>query len=175
MAASVCEYPAHLARHRQLAGGRTVLVRPVRATDDAAEREFFTGLSERTRRMRFQRFSGAVTDELMHFYTHVDYDRHMAFVCEFDGQVVGDARYVAHPGTRTCEFGIVIADEWHHSGIAPFLMQALTRAAHAHGFETIEGLVLADNADMLGFVKELGFEVQPSAEDPSLVRITKKL
>ncbi len=175
MEARRVEYPAHLARQRRLADGRTVVIRPVRAEDEAAERAFFDALSGQTRRLRFQRFTGAMTGELMHFFTHIDYDRHMAFVCESDARLVGDARYVANPGTRSCELGIVIADDWHHSGIAQLLMDALVRAAQARGFETMEGLVLADNVDMLGFVRELGFETRPAPEDPTLVRIGRKL
>ena len=175
MEARLAEYPAHLVRQRRLADGRTVLIRPVRGDDEAAERAFFDALSEKTRKLRFQRFTAAMTGELMHFFTHIDYDRHMAFVGECDGRLVGDARYVANPGTRSCELGIVIADDWHHSGIAQLLMDALVRAAQARGFETMEGLVLADNVDMLGFVRELGFEARPAAEDPALVRIGRKL
>ena len=82
----------------------------------------------------------------MRFYTHIDYDRHMAFVCEAGDRIVGDARYVANPGTRSCELGIAVADDWHHTGVAQLLMQALVRKAQARGFETMQGLVLADNA-----------------------------
>lgn len=175
MEAKSAVYPAHLARQRRLANGATVLVRPVRPEDESAERDFFTALSENTRRLRFQRFTGAITDELLRFYTRIDYDRHMAFVCEADGRLVGEARYVANPGTRSCELGIVVADDWHHTGIAQLLLDALMRAAHARGFETMEGLVLAENRDMQDFVRELGFDVEPMAEEPSLVRVVKKL
>lgn len=168
-------YPAHLARQRKLGDGRVVLVRPVRPDDMAAEREFFAALSPQTRHLRFQRFTGELTAELMRFYTHIDYDRHMAFVCEFDGRIVGDARYVANPGTRLCELGIVVADAWHHTGIAQLLLDALMRAARARGFELMEGLVLAENADMLDFVRQLGFELEPMPQEPALVRVVKKL
>ena len=168
-------YPAHLSRQRRLADGRTVIVRPVRPEDETLEREFFAALSAQTRRLRFQRFTGAITDELMHFYTHVDYDRHMAFVCEADARLVGEARYVANNGTRSCELGIVVADDWHHTGVAQLLLDALMRAAQARGFETMEGLVLAENRDMLDFVRQLGFEIEPVPQEPSLVRVTKKL
>lgn len=171
----VAEYPAHLARQRRLADGRAVTIRPVREDDERRELEFFTGLSLGTQRLRFQRFTGALNEALMRFYTHIDYDRHMAFVCEHDGRIVGDARYVANPGTRSCELGIVIADDWHHSGIAQLLMDALIRAARARGFATLEGLVLANNTDMLNFVRELGFTVDDIPAEPGLVRVVKRL
>lgn len=175
MGAKTTAYPAHLLRVRRLADGRAVLIRPVRPEDASLEREFFSGLSEETRRLRFQRYTGVLSDEMIHFYTHVDYARHMAFVCEHEGHIVGEARYVANPGTRSCELGIVIADDWHHSGIAQLLIDALIRVANARGFEVMEGLVLAENREMLGFVKELGFDVYPAPQDASLVRVVRQL
>lgn len=168
-------YPAHLARSRRLADGRSVVIRPIRAEDEARERDFLEQLSGDTRRRRFMKYAGAVNSELAHFHAHVDYDRHMAFVCEADGRLVGDARYVANPDRRSCEFGIVMADDWHHTGVAQLLMDALIRAARARGFETIEGLVLSDNPDMLAFARSLGFELVPAPEQPSTVRAVKKL
>jgi acetyltransferase len=171
----VTPYPSHLARTRSLKDGRAVTIRPVREDDEAKETAFFSGLSERARRLRFQRRTGAPDEGLMHFFTHIDYARHMAFVCEFEGALVGDARYLANADGRSSEFGIVVAAAWHHTGIAQLLMDALIRAAQARGFETMEGLVLRDNGDMLDFVKQLGFEAVPAQEDPATVRVVRKL
>jgi acetyltransferase len=175
MATASAAYPAHLARERALADGRKVLIRPVKPDDEPAERQFYESLSDETRRLRFQRWGGSLGPELIHFFTHVDYDRHMAFVCEAGKNLVGEARYVANPGGRSCEFGIVVGDAWHHSGIAQLLMDALIRAAQARGFETMEGLVLRDNRDMLRFVQRFGFEAQPLDGEPTTFRIVRKL
>jgi acetyltransferase len=103
----------------------------------------------------------------------------MAFVCEaaVDGkpELVGEARYVANPDGRSCEFAVVIADAWHKSGIAGLLMEALIRAAQAHGLSTMEGLVLRENRDMLRFVKALGFEATPDPVEPTMARVERKL
>ena len=175
----MAEYPLHLARRRTLADGRTVMIRPIRAEDEPRTREFFAQLSDESRQQRFMKFVHAVSEHLVHFFTHVDYDRHMAFVCEasVEGEphLIGDARYIANPDGRSCEFGIVVADDWHHTGIAQLLMAELMRAARERGFATMEGLVLRDNADMLGFVSALGFAVQDMPEEPGLVRVVKRL
>lgn len=173
------EFPGRLARRRVLADGRIVVVRPVCPGDEAAEREFLRGLSERSRRLRFMSFASAPTDELARFYTHIDYDRHMAFVCEAEVRgrtaIVGEARYLANPDGRSCELGIVIADDWHHTGIAQLLLAALMQAARARRFDTIEGLVLSENKDMLDFVAALGFAIHPVPEAPATVRVVRKL
>lgn len=158
-----------------LADGRSVVIRPVAPEDEPAERRFFARLSPQTRRLRFHNSVSVVNDGLIHFYTHIDHDRHIALVCEHDGEIVGDARCVAHPAAVSCELGIVVADDWHHTGIAQLLMSALIDAAHAHGLCTIEGLVLRDNTDMLDFVRTFGFEVLPVPEDIVTVRVVKWL
>jgi acetyltransferase len=167
-------YPQHLARSARLGDGRTVLIRPIRADDEPGERAFFERLSPETRRLRFLAWS-PLNDQLLHFFTHIDYDRHMAFVCEHDGRLVGEARYVANPDARSCEFGIVTGDDWRHSGIARLLMESLIDAARERGFETLEGLVLRENANMLDFVRELGFELHAVPDDPPLVRVRRRL
>jgi acetyltransferase len=175
----MAEYPLHLARRRALADGRTVTIRPIRAEDELRTRDFFDHLSEDARQMRFMKYVKALSDKMIHFFTHIDYEKHMAFVCEADVEgrptLVGEARYVANADGRSCEFGVVIADDWHHSGIAGLLMEALVRAARAQRFDTMEGMVLRDNRDMLKFVRALGFEATPDPVESTLMRAVKKL
>jgi acetyltransferase len=103
----------------------------------------------------------------------------MAFVCEatLDGveEIVGEARYGANPDGESCEFSVVIADDWHKSGIGGLLMNALMRYATASGFKTMEGIVLRDNRTMVKFVRALGFEVTPVEEEPTLLRVVRRL
>jgi acetyltransferase len=175
----MAEYPLHLARKRTLADGRAVTIRPIRADDEMPTRDFFDHLSADARHLRFMKFVKALSDKMIHFFTHIDYAKHMAFVCEaeIDGRptLVGEARYVANTDGRSCEFGVVIADDWHGSGIAGLLMEALIRAARAQRFDTMEGLVLRDNHDMLKFVRALGFEATPDPVESTLMRAVKKL
>jgi acetyltransferase len=49
------------------------------------------------------------------------------------------------------------------------------REARERGFATMEGLVVASNAEMLRFVRALGFAVEPIPEDRRSLRIVKKL
>ena len=170
-------YPGYFAREHHLADGRSVLIRPILPEDESQEQAFFSGLSRASRRMRFQQWVGTLAEPPLHFFTHIDYGRHMAFVCleKQTGRLVGEARYVANPDGRSCELGIVVSDDWHHTGIAQHLMDALIDAARARGFEKMEGLVLAENTGMLAFVGALGFEARRAPEDPATVRISKNL
>ena len=175
----MADYPAHLACEHRLADGRAVNIRPIGPGDDAAERAFLAGLSEESWRLRFMNYVRSVNQSLVHFFTHIDYEQHMAFVCEAPvgaaKQLVGEARYIANAGGRSCEFGVVVADDWHNAGVATLLMEALLAYARGRGIRSMEGLVLRDNAQMLRFVRALGFEAHQEQADPSLVRVTKRL
>lgn len=175
----MAEYPAHLVHEHRLADGRIVTIRPIRRDDDARERDFLDHLSPDTWYLRFHKFVSAPSDKLVHFFTDIDYDQHMAFVCvaRHDGteEVVGEARYVVIPHSRSCDFGIMIADDWHKTGIAGLLMEALIRAARERGLEQMEGLVLTSNTTMLRFARALGFEVRPMTDDPTTKLIVKTL
>jgi acetyltransferase len=174
------DYPFKLAQERTLLDGRKVVIRPIRTDDDLLEREFLrSGVSGEGRYMRFHKWVGAPSDKLIHFLTDIDYDRHMAFVCVHgegdDAEVCGEARYVVNPDGKSCEFGVVIADAWHKSGIAGLLMEALIRVARERGLTSMEGLVLRNNPTMLRFARALEFEVHSAPEDPLTLRITKAL
>jgi acetyltransferase len=169
------EYPAHLAREHRLADGRRIAIRPIRPDDEPGERRFFDCLSPASKNARFMKRLEAINDQLIRFFTHIDYDRHMAFVCEHDGRLVGEARYLANPGGASCEFGVVVADDWRKLGIGALLMDALLRAARERGFATMEGLVLRTNRPMLRFVRALGFDTEAEPCEPTMVRVVKRL
>lgn len=172
-------YPWHLARERVLADGRPVLVRPIHPDDLPHEASFLAHLSPEARHNRFERLGEPQLRDLAAFYTAVDYDRHMAFVCTAreGGRelIVGDARYFANPDGRSCEFGIVVADAWRHAGVAQHLMRSLMDDAKEKGFRTMASLVLRANRDMLDFAGSLGFAVEDLPPGSDRVRITRSL
>lgn len=167
-----------MCKHR-LFDGRTVTIRPIRENDDVRERNFLNRLAGESRYLRFHEWVNAPSDKLIHFLTDIDYDKHMALVCTVPSgageELVGEASYAANPDGSGCEFGIVIADSWHDTGIAGLLMEALIRAARERGLAHMEGLVLSHNAKMLRFACGLGFDIYPVPGDPTTKRIVKKL
>ena len=90
-----------------------------------------------------------------------------------DGAIVGGARYIAGGNSETCEFAIMISDEWRGAGLASRMMRALITDAATRGLKRMEGYVLAANRPMLDLARRLGFEAGASDEGPSvkLVRL----
>lgn len=175
----MADYPERLTRTHTLFDGRRVTIRAVRPDDAARMQDFLKTLSGENRYLRFLKWIGAPGDALVQFMTDVDYHRHMALVCtvpKADGEeIIGEARYVVDPQGSGCEFGIVIADAWHKSGIAGVLMATLIEVARACGVKTMEGSVLRSNTTMLKFVRALGFAAHAVAEDRTLTRVVKSL
>jgi acetyltransferase len=173
------EYPTGLARAHRLFDGRTVTIRPIRPDDADGVRDFLEATSEESRYMRFHKWVHSPSDRLIHFMTDIDYDRDMAFVCAVTDargeELVGEARYAANRDGTSCDFGILIEDAWRKTGIAGLLMDALIRAARGRGFESMEGLVLADNEAMLRFAHALGFTLERMPEDLKTIRIVMRL
>jgi acetyltransferase len=171
-------YPAHLATRWQLPDGTDVTIRPIRPEDAEMEQAFVRNLSPETRYFRFMRTLAELTPEMLVRFTQIDYDREMAFLaCVVrDGREteVGVARYVTNPDRRSCEFAVVIADEWQGKGIASRLMTELMRVARERGLEVMEGEVLASNARMFHLMGSLGFVVGPG-DDPSVHVVSKEL
>jgi acetyltransferase len=175
----MAEYPRELVREHQLFDGRTVTIRPIRREDADRVREFLTELSEESRYMRFQKWVREPPDKVIRFLTEIDYDRHMALVCTAQKAgreaIVGEARYVSDLPGRSCELGIIIADAWHKTGVAGLLMDALIQEAQKRGLASMEGFVLSRNAEMLRFVRALGFKAEPAPQDRTIMRISKTI
>jgi acetyltransferase len=104
--------------------------------------------------------------------TQIDYDREMAFIATVDQDgkevEVGVCRYAVNPGGDSCEFAIVVSDDWQHRGLARKLMLVLIDAARSRGLKFMEGDFLSNNERMLKFVAGLGFTLSNSPDDNSI-------
>ncbi len=149
-------YPAHLETALSIAS-RRVVIRPVRPADARMVAEFAKGLSEETWRLRFFGGRVAITDGMLDRATRVDYRNHLALVATHEGRMIGGARYVASEGASTCEFAIVIADDWQRLGLGRILMRKLVEAARYTPFTTMMGYVATRNRGMRGLCRSLGF------------------
>jgi acetyltransferase len=103
--------------------------------------------------------------------TQVDYDREMAFIAvqEASGETVGVARLVCDSEDDEGEFAVIVQADMKGKGVASQLMRRLIDWARGRGVRAIVGLVLADNAPMLAFMRHLGFSLHRMREEPDVV------
>jgi len=118
-------------------------------------------------------------------FTLIDYDREMALVAVVKDRsvtaggdtveterIVGVSRYITNPDQSSCEFSLVVADDMSGNGLGSRLMESIIDVARDKGLSEVDGLVLANNGEMLKLMKKLGFSVKPYAEDPDFKLVT---
>jgi acetyltransferase len=176
---AIYPYPVHLVKYWQLPDGTDVTIRPIRPEDADIEKEFVKNLSEESRYSRFMQTLHELTPTMLVRFTQIDYDREMALVvvAEQEGKEIelGVARYAINPDGESCEFALVIADQWQHLGIAQKLMASLMAAARAKGLKVMQGEVLSNNHKMLKLMNKLGFTAVLEEEDRTVTWVSKNL
>jgi acetyltransferase len=90
-------------------------------------------------------------------------------------RIVGVSRYITNPDKSSCEFSLVVADDFNGKGLGSRLMLSIMEEARDKGLTEIEGLVLANNHGMLKLMKGLGYDIKPFADDPDFKLVTHML
>lgn len=169
-------YPAHLTSSWLSPQGERVTLRPIRAEDAALEQAFVRALSVESRRFRFMDGLRELTPRMLARFTQIDYDREMALIAtvERDGveMEVGVCRYITNPDGISCEYAIVLADDWQRRGLGRRMMAALIAIARDRGLHTMIGYVSGNNHGMLSLCRELGFTVADIGDDLLLRQVT---
>lgn len=172
-------YPARLVSIWQPPEGELVTIRPIRPEDAEMEQDFVRRLSPESRRFRFMDTLRELTPAMLVRFTQIDYDREMAFVATIqrDGREVevGVCRYITNPDGVTCEYAIVVADDWQRRGLGRRMMGQLIEVARRRGLEAMVGHVMNGNLGMLELCQQLGFVVSDTSDDPSVKRVTLAL
>ncbi len=164
-------YPSHLISTWQ-SEGTQVTIRPIKPEDADIEVEFVRNLSPETKYFRFMNTVRELPPAMVVRLTQIDYFREMAFVATVprgggeDGEIeIGVCRYAVNPDGESCEFAVVVADEWQHRGLARKLMGILIETARDRSLKYMNGVFLAENERMLRFVQNLGFILSNDPED----------
>jgi acetyltransferase len=172
-------YPSHLLSDFQLPDGRDIVIRPIRPEDAEIEDTFVRNLSPESKYFRFMQTLQELTSEMLIRFTQIDYDSEMAFIATtlIDGKEaeIAVGRYVTNPDGKSCEFALVVGDDWRHMGIGSRIMTALIDVARSRGLKSMEGEILSDNANMISLSRGMGFTVRPIEGDPGVQQAVKLL
>ena len=172
-------YPSGLVERIELQGGVTATIRPIRPEDAAIETAFVHGLSEQSRYLRFMFAIHDLTPPQLARFTQIDYDREMALIAVTDTpageQQIGVARYITLADEETCEFAIVVGDDWQGKGLARRLFGMLIDIARSRRLKVMTGVTLRENSRMLDLARAKDFGIRTDEDDPSLVLMTLDL
>ena len=185
---AILPYPSHYEQLWPLRGGGEYTVRPVHPDDASMLQEFVRKLSPESRYFRFVSSMQELPTTMLSRFTLIDYDREMALVAvhrerrqDANGEttetarIVGVSRYVTNPDRTTCEFSLVVADDFKGQGLGSRLMLSIMDFAREKGLTEIEGLVLTHNPTMLKLMRGLGFQIKPFPEDADFRLVTHLL
>ena len=162
-------YPQDLETTFTPTSGETLLVRPIKPTDDDLWLEFIYSLSEDTLYHRFFRPVKRWSRRDAQHFVVLDYRDRMALVAvlrqEEREQLIAVARYEREPATNLAECAFAVQDQWQGRGLGTFLLQYLIRIAMMNGIEGFTALVMADNRRMLRLFQKTGYLIRSKYEE----------
>jgi acetyltransferase len=165
----ISPYPTRYIQPWRCRDGRSVLLRPIRPEDEPLEHELIAGLSPESSRFRFFYIIKDISHDMLSRFCNIDYSREIAIIAEYNSsgkrRNVGVGRLVNQPGTETGEFATLVADDFQEVGLGHKLTDMLIGIAQEKGLKSMYGVILRDNAKMVGLVRSLGFTIEPIDAD----------
>lgn len=173
---AIMPYPSRYIMPWKIRDGRDVLLRPLRAEDEPLVREMLSSLSEETLRVRFFVVM-EITHRMLMQFCNIDYDREIAIVVELrEGctrRIIGGSRLIVEPDSATCQFAILVHDDYQKQGLGEKLLDVIIGIAGDKGLREIYGIVLTENEKMLGLSRKMGF--RPARLPDGITRVSLEL
>jgi acetyltransferase len=170
---SIRPYPSAWEKRVRTSGNVDLQIRPIRPDDAHLYGAFVSKLDRRDVRLRLLAPRKHFSHEFLARLTQIDYAREMAFVGvdPASGALLGVARLVSDPDYTRAEYAVIVRSDLQGSGIGWALMEHLLAYAKGEGLAVVEGMVLAENSDMLTMCRELGFSILPDPADPGCLQV----
>jgi acetyltransferase len=153
--------------------GQAMLIRPIRPSDGLALQTFYAQASPQDLRLRFFAARREVPLSELARYSQIDYDREMTFVAVRPGsdpaELCAEVRAVCDPDKRSAEFSLQVGSAWQGRRLGERLLRKMIEYLRSQGSSELMGLSLAENQTMLGLARRLGFAIEPSPGDASVV------
>ncbi len=152
-------------------------VRPLRRRDETLHRAFYTRVQGDDLRLRFGRAVPQVTARELAWLTATApgeivlgaYQRRRLILRE----IVGIARAVIVPETRSAELAVAVRSDLKRRGIGTALLTRLIEECRTRGIDELAGDVLHENEAMLALARKLGATVDGATRtDYARIRFT---
>jgi acetyltransferase len=171
----ISPYPAGYESRDITKGGIQVFIRPIKPEDAQAFLDLFSTLSPTSVYYRFFSPMKTLSPNLLARFTQVDYDREIALVALEEKasveRILGVARVIGDPDGKKAEFAVMVGDPWQGKGVGAKLLETCLHIAQERGIETVWGIVLRENTQMLALGKKLEFNLSKT-EEPGELKLT---
>ncbi len=168
-------YPSGWRRLHPTRDGDYVL-RPILPADAILYPDFLARIAPEDIRSRFLAPRRNFTEADVVRMSQLDYDREMAFVAIApDGALSGVSRIACDPDHRSAEYALLVRSDLKGRGLGRALLSLLIDYAKADGLRELEGMVLTDNRGMHRLIGGLGFRVEHTPDDASVVMTYRSL
>jgi RimJ/RimL family protein N-acetyltransferase len=145
-------------------GGGSLLIRPVRVTDERAIQNLFYAMSRDDRFHRFLMHVSSLHHKQAQNLMAVDYTSSLALVVQ-NGEGMRQEGIIAlahiapeeNAGARrVCEFAVMVEPSWQNRGIGTFLLQSMIAISREMGYSRVRAYVWEENKQMLKVFEKLG-------------------
>lgn len=174
-------YPKRYVRPWTMKNGEQVLVRPIRPEDEPLLVRLHQVLSERTVYLRYfqpLRLSQRTAHDRLTRICYIDYDREMALVVEHNNaegnpEIIAIGRLSRLRGRDEAEMAVLVDDRFQHQGLGTELYQRLIEVARDEHLGSVVSTILSENREMQTICKKLGFFLESSLEDGTVLATLK--
>ncbi|MDH3963352.1 MAG: bifunctional acetate--CoA ligase family protein/GNAT family N-acetyltransferase [Deltaproteobacteria bacterium] len=171
----ISPYPTQYEYREVVKDGLAVFIRPIKPEDAPALLDLFHTLSPTSVYYRFFSPMKCLSASMLARFTQIDYDREIALVAlqeeRPEGKMLGVARVIGDPDGKKAEFAVMVGDPWQGKGVGAKLLEKCLQIAKRRGIETVWGIVLRENTQMLALGRKLGFEASRT-EEPGELELT---
>lgn len=177
---AIMPYPRNLERQVVLKDKTTIMIRPIRIFDAILFQNFVKNLSDKSRYTRFMFHIKEINNNYLINLTQVNFGRDMGLVAVVkDAQghniIVGHCLYIRDLNLSSCEFGVLIDDNWQSKGLGILMMKYLFEIAISNNIKLMRGQIFEDNVKMYRLVKKLGFKFIRDIKEDKIIFLEKEL
>ena len=162
------QYQEDLELKRTTKKDLSILLRPVKVSDESLLKDFFYSLSDQSLYRRFISRRMDMPHERLQEFVVVDTSRGMIILATIGDreEVIGLGQYGIDDLTYTAEIALVVRDDYQGHGIGTELVSYLTYLAKKQGLRGFTAEVLKDNRPMLHLFEKRGFtrEKEPDSD-----------
>jgi acetyltransferase len=159
----ISPYPERYETWEVTPAGFRMFVRPIKPEDAPLIVELFNAMSSRSIYFRFFSPLKSLSEGMLAKFTQIDYDREIALVAmekkDDLERIIGVVRAISDPDRKRAEFAVAVGDSWQGKGVGTRLTQLCITVAKQYGIKILGGVVLAENREMLGLARKLGFHI----------------